>query len=447
MKQYWKSAASALAAVAGLGLAGFAILQVVHQAHPLANRTSAAEKSSTDANNSSPTVNQPMNQVAVNPNDAHTAPPAPGENPFSVNKADNSAGGAGGASGGTASTGRRATSVGASRGASGSVVLGSGNGPFDDSVKPGYMSYMEVLVAFAKAVGMKPDFSGTSPFKDVPTSSPNWGILHAMMERHMVGPGMPDGSFGANNTFRVRDLSSLYLNYFNIRIYPSIYDPGYDQPLVWDKTVGLLNDVVGGYPTSAYRALGPGDGLCVRPQDMTNFLANVKDFERGYWIGSQGYFQLVYPIADEAGTFVPGKPPDGYQASIMKTYQIMNDILVKQSGGDVLISLPTFPMGNEWKVYVGNKVQTFSLDGGSTWQSTSNQTSTTPFSFYESDNSAAGGMPAGKAPARVLVKSPMGTELWVRLYDGQNYVADETIGWAGGVPTVTRNDVSGQGHA
>ncbi|QSO48571.1 hypothetical protein [Alicyclobacillus mengziensis] len=91
--------------------------------------------------------------------------------------------------------------------------------------------------------------------------------------------GISDTYFGADINYRIRDLPGLYLSYANIHIYPSEYNLGYNQStLVWGQTVGLLSGVFGGYLTSAYQALGPGDGLCVRPGDLARFLDDVKSF-------------------------------------------------------------------------------------------------------------------------------------------------------------------------
>ncbi|KPV45599.1 hypothetical protein [Alicyclobacillus ferrooxydans] len=491
MKIKWTSIASTLVAIAGIGVAGAAGAKVIYHAqHPVTSNSNALSHASTNSNAlataltnqssngdntaESGSANTPANTAAentsgssnlastsANPNSSNQGPLSgstqngvanPTNQPGSGSAqsqsgagggaGQSSTGGASGGASGGANGGANASGSSSTGNSGGSTILGSGNGPFDDSVKPGYLSNLQVLADFGKDIGIKPDPSGTSTFKDLPTSNPDWGIIHAMIEQGLIRDGISSTYFGANINYRIRDLSSLYLAYAHIHIYPSIYDPGYDQPLVWDRTVGLLNGVTGGYPTTAYQNLGPGDGLCVRQQDMTSFLANVNAFSRGYRPAAQGYDQLVYPIRDEANTFPAGQPPDGYQASITKTYHIMNDLLVKQSGNNLILSIPAFAIDNEWKMIVGNKVQ-FSLDGGQTWQTAKNPSSNL-FSFYESADASYGGLPAGKLPSRILVKSPIGDDLWVRLFDGKDLVSDETIGWINGAPTETRNDVSYQ---
>ncbi|OFW77658.1 MAG: hypothetical protein A2201_00630 [Alicyclobacillus sp. RIFOXYA1_FULL_53_8] len=263
-------------------------------------------------------------------------------------------------------------STGSASGSNGGAGTGtgtaSGTGPTPPTVLPqpalpaNEVTRAEFEKQLLGVLGIAPDATGTSPYDDIAANDPNWGCVHAAIEHNLLVTDSPSHS-GAYEAITLQTADQTYWNYLGIT--DSAFQPGLD-PVTWAGIVQL-------------NPPGLSASTALSAEDLTVFMQNLSHLVQGYAPTPTGGYRIDYPAADEAAATFAGDNWNGQpfytsntdvQTAIIEVYHFFDQINVAQAGTNLVLTVPNL-LGTNWFFYAGTTgdIQ-YSVDGGSTWQTT-----------------------------------------------------------------------------
>jgi hypothetical protein len=282
-----------------------------------------------------------------------------------------------------------------------------------------YATKLDVVKAFAQALGIQPDNSGTNPYDDV--SASDWGIVHAVQSYF---PADSSTHFGSNDPITAEQADHAYQLYVGIPDSHMAWNAG-GNTLAWANAIKLNNGVsTFGNMTEA---------------DLQHMFMNLENLNRGYSQNPDGSLQLWFKPYDAYTVFSQLSYSASFVASnLAKSIQMADDASIRQSGTFIIWKIDGVSESGPVAVDVGSDVSPsgtfawYSLNNGATW------TATTGYLGYDSTDPANGGR--ATAPSSVMVKTENDSRYDIGYFQGQkyvNFVQVDVAPGSNGVPTIT----------
>ncbi|WP_067851153.1 hypothetical protein [Alicyclobacillus mali (ex Roth et al. 2021)] len=201
----------------------------------------------------------------------------------------------------------------------------------------GEVAVWNVLAALASDLGLPTASAGSSPYADLLTASPAWGVTQAAIRAGWYQPPAPTSS-GAFQPITWGETAQILWNALGISTQDAAYQPG-GSPTAWASAIGLIPE--NWDPASDMTA-----------QELDTLASNLHECLQGDVETAANTWRLWYPPADEyQATFLSGGGQPLFastadaQAAISSTYQFFDQLVVTRSGQTWMLTLPTAPSG------------------------------------------------------------------------------------------------------
>ena len=189
-----------------------------------------------------------------------------------------------------------------------------------------------VIAAIASDVGLSPDSAGSSPYADLETQSPAWGVMQAAIRAGWYQPSSSTVS-GAFQPITWSQAAQILWSALGISAQDAAYQPG-GLPTAWASAIGL---VPGNWnPSSDMTA-----------QELDTLASNLHDCLQGYVETSPTAWRIWYPPANEYEATLQsggGQPlfasVSDAEAAIAATYEFFNQLQVVRRGSEWLLIVP-----------------------------------------------------------------------------------------------------------
>lgn len=240
---------------------------------------------------------------------------------------------------------------------------------------PGAVSQGQLISDFATALKLPTaSVAATSPYDDVPVTSPQWVGLDAAVLAGLATP-FSATHFGAGDVVTLQDAEQFYWNYLNISPAHTQYEPGITLDN-WASLTGLNQGVL----AAAGSAGTAGAAGYLTLSDEQQLIQNLDNLEAGMAINGN-IINVRYTPKDEYNWTFDGDVTSSWapiytafssptiQEVITRTYAFYDAIQIQLEGDAMVVTLP-IDADKRWFAYARSQdgVQ-YSTNGGATWTS------------------------------------------------------------------------------